>query len=135
MQKESFPKILSILLWLITIHSAVVGIALILLPFQLLEFFGYFGYSGIFFKTQGGVFHVVMAVAYALAAVNLGKAHFVIVFIIAAKSMATIFLLSYYIWIEPIWTVFFSAMGDGAMAIVLYLVYSKYKKSIKSVRV
>ena len=128
MQKESYPRILSLLLWLFTVHSAMVGIALILIPFQLLEFFGYFGYSGIFFKTQGGVFHVVMAVAYGLAAINLEKAHFVIVFIIAAKSMATLFLLTYYFWIEPIWTVFFSALGDGAMAAVLYLVYSKYRQ-------
>ena len=130
MQKESYPRILSLLLWLFTVHSAMVGIALILIPFQLLEFFGYFGYSGIFFKIQGGVFHVVMAVAYGLAAINLERAHFVIVFIIAAKSMATLFLLTYYFWIEPIWTVSFSALGDGAMAAVLYLIYNKYRKLI-----
>ena len=128
MQKESYPGILSLLLWLFTIHSAIVGFALILIPFHLLEFFGYFDYSGIFFKTQGGVFHIVMAVAYALAAVNLEKAHFVIVFIIAAKSMATLFLLSYFFWIEPIWMVLLSALGDGAMAVVLYLIYSQYRK-------
>jgi len=56
---------MKIFLWLIAVHSFLVGIALILFPPSYLEFFGFSNYQYSFFQAQGGVFHlVILSVGY-----------------------------------------------------------------------
>ena len=57
-------KLLRIFLALVALHSFCVGLGLIIMPFEYFTFFGYEGYQGLFFKVQGGVFHIVMCGAY-----------------------------------------------------------------------
>ncbi len=118
--------LLVILLWIFVVHSTVVALLLIFLPPDSLRYFGYAGYQGSFFQIQGGVFHLVMAVAYLIAAVKTDKAGLIIIFIIIAKSIATVFLLLYFFLSEHIWVLLPSAAGDGAMAILLFLFYRRY---------
>jgi len=120
--------LLVILLWIFVVHSTVVALLLIFLPAESLHYFGYSGYQGRFFQVQGGVFHLVMAVAYLIAAVKTEKAGLIIIFIIVAKTMATVFLLSYFFLSEHIWILLPSAAGDGAMAVLLFLFYRRYTK-------
>lgn len=119
---------LKLFLWLIAIHSFLVGVLLIVLPADMLAFFG-FGIIEKFFSTQGGVFHIVMSVAYILAATNLGKSDLIIYFSISAKFIATAFLFSYFVFKNQIWTVLFSGLGDCIMAILLLVLFINFKKN------
>ncbi|HPR89710.1 MAG TPA: hypothetical protein PL181_16990 [bacterium] len=51
-----YNKALATFLWLIAIHSFLVGLGLIFMPYSLLEQMGYASCSERFFRAQGGVF-------------------------------------------------------------------------------
>ena len=119
---------MKIFLWLIALHSFLVGIGLILFPPSFLEFFGFLNYQYSFFQAQGGVFHLVMAMAYALAIKYMHKSPGLIIFSISAKMIATIFLLIYYLFLEKAWMIIMSAFGDATMAFMLYVLYNRYRK-------
>ena len=122
------PEIqLKIFLWLIALHSISVGIGLILFPPSYLEIFGFYNYSYTFFQAQGGVFHIVMSVAYLMAIKYIYKSPGLIYFSIAAKSMATIFLIIYFLFVEQSWMIIMSATGDATMGIVLFYLYKKFQ--------
>lgn len=53
---------LQALLWLVALHSLAVGVGLLLQPADLLARAGYAPVGEPYFPSQGGVFHVVMAV-------------------------------------------------------------------------
>lgn len=114
-------KRLSLLLWLIAVHSFGVGLGLMIHPQSLLTMVGFNALSEPFFPTQGGIFHIIMAVGYAIGARDVAKNQLIINFAIFVKTVATIFLFGYFFVIQPIWVVLLSGLGDGAMAIVLYL--------------
>lgn len=122
-------SLLRILLWLIAIHSCVAGILLILLGPEQLSIFG-FDIHEKFFSTQGGVFHIVMSIAYFMGAETIGKSNQIISFAIVAKFIATLFLLSYFLFKNHIWMVLISGIGDFLMGIVLLVVFLHYKKNM-----
>ena len=124
-------KYLPIILWLVAIHSTFVGIGLILMPASVMPFFGFEAYTEKFFPVQGGVFHLVMGVAYALAARGVERFGGLIILTIAAKFMATIFLFIYYFSIAKIWTVLLSAIGDCLMGITILLFFLYFSKGKK----
>ena len=118
---------IEIFLKLVALHSFAVGIGLIFLPAKYLEFFGFANTSACFFQLQGGVFHLVMTVAYWLAAKHLEKSPGMIHLVIIAKSMAFVFLLIYFFAKEQSWMVLVSAMGDGLMAAIIFTFFRQYQ--------
>ena len=110
---------LSILLWLVAAHSFFVGLGLILLPDGFLSFFGFAQGGERFFRAQAGVFHFVMVVVYTMAAVRCASSPDLTEIAIAAKFMATAFLISYYLFAEAIWSVLLSGLIDGALGAVI----------------
>lgn len=125
-------RLYQILLWLIAIHSFFVGILLIILPPNLMEFFGY-DIQERFFQTQGGVFHMVMCVAYIMVATNVENGKQLSIFSYSAKFIATVFLVSYFFFADQIITVLLSGIGDFLMGIFIYLFYINiYKKDSRS---
>jgi len=118
---------IEIFLKLTALHSFAVGIGLIFLPAEYLQFFGFANTSACFFQLQGGVFHWVMTIAYWQAAKYLEKSPGLIHFIIAAKSMAFVFLIIYFTVIEHSWMVLVSAIGDGLMALIIFVLYRRYQ--------
>jgi hypothetical protein len=128
---SSKAQLLRFFLWLIAVHSFIVGLVLIILPGESLSFFGFHVIEK-FFSTQGGVFHIVMSIAYVLAAENLGKSDLVIYFSISAKFIATIFLFSYFLFKNIIWVVAFSGAGDLIMGILLLILFINYKKELNA---
>ena len=95
-QNVNFGKILQWFLWLIAAHSIGFGISLIVLPISVIEYFGFHLGTEKFFAVQGGVFHIVLSMAYIMAAMDLPRSSKLIALSCSAKFMATIFLLSYY---------------------------------------
>jgi hypothetical protein len=116
-----FPvlKFLKIFLWLVAVHSLVVGVFLIVLPSSWLPFFGYIGYRRTFFQVQGGVFHLVMALSYSCAACDPIREKTLVIISLCAKGIAAIFLLLYYLFVESIWIVLLSAAGDALMGVII----------------
>jgi hypothetical protein len=113
---------LRLFLWLVALHSFVVGILLIVLPARAFPAFGYGPIGDAFFKVQGGVFHLVMVFGYAGGARRPADNQPLIVFAIAAKGLATLFLLSYFIFADRLLVVLLSGIGDGVMgALILFL--------------
>lgn len=121
-------KRLSFVLWLVSIHSFCVGLGLILMPASAMPFMGFNVYVENFFPVQGGVFHLVMSVAYALAAIDRERFGGLILMAIVAKFMATVFLFIYYFLIESVWTVLFSGIGDCLMGIAILVAFLSYSR-------
>ncbi len=115
------------MLWLMALHSFGVALGLIFLPTKLLLLFGFYGYSGRFFQIQAGVFHIVMAAAYLMAAYQIERSPGLIQFSIYAKTIAFIFLLTSFIFFTQGWMILLSALVDGLMALILFLLYRNYR--------
>ena len=112
-------KLLKIFLILVSIHSFCVGLGLILIPLDYFDLFGFYDYSGNFFKIQAGVFHVVMCGVYVSAARNPVGNQVMIRFSIFAKMIGTVFLISYALFIDMVWMVLASGIFDFVMGLVL----------------
>ena len=123
-------KTLSFLLWLIAVHSFFAGISIISLPENIFKLLGLNICTGDFFRYQGGVFHIVMSVAYAGAAFNLNTNRNFAVLCIITKFSAAIFLFLFYFLISKIWIVIFSGIGDllmGSLVLILLIKFDNYK--------
>ena len=123
----NYALLLKWILWLVAIHSICFGISLIILPISVIEFFG-FQLEEKFFAVQGGVFHIVVSLAYIMAALDLEHARKLIILSCCAKFMAIIFLLSYFFFVSHIFMVIFSGFADFLMGLAILLLYLAYKK-------
>lgn len=116
-------KLFKRLLQLIALHSFAVGLALIVLPFGALSWFGLTVDPYRFFSTQGGVFHIVMAIAYLFAARAPLEERSLLIFIILAKWIAFFFLAFYFLIGEMVPMIALSAVGDGLMGLLVMLFF------------
>ena len=132
--QKNILKWLKIFLYLYALHSFAVALGLMFLPPEFFSIFGFEGCQESFFKSQAGVFHLVMAVAYIIAAKNIETSYNLIWFIISAKSIALVFLASYFVLFDRVWMIAISGIGDGAMAILLYILFRQYLKLNLSVK-
>lgn len=123
-------KLLSLFLLLVALHSFLVGVGLIVFPPALMEFFGYGVCTERFFPSQGGVFHIAMAVGYAMAAYNLKRYECLIIFSIIVKFMATVFLFVYFFLVSSIWLVILSGISDFLMGLIILILYRFVKKRV-----
>ena len=119
-------KILIAILWIISIHSLLVGFVLIASPEWLFNFLS-FKPSGNFFPVQGGVFYIVMAIVYALAACNVNKYKSLVIFSISAKFITAIFLFIYFSFAEHIWSILVFAITDGLLGLALLIAFFFYE--------
>jgi hypothetical protein len=117
----------SIVMGAIALHSLAVGLLLIFLPMDMISLFG-FKSGEQFFTRQGGALHVAASVAYFMAAADPAGNRNIIIFSAAVKSIAVIFLFSYYILVESIMLVLLSAIGDLGMAVVILVILYRGKR-------
>ena len=127
----SASRILNIYLVLVALHSFCVGLGLIFLSASQMALMG-FNISENFFPDQGGVFHIIMSIAYILPVIDVKKYYSFIFFSIIVKFIATIFLFIYYLFIDQILMVLFSGIFDYLIGFVLLLIFNWYKKSVIS---
>ncbi len=133
MHKINDDKILSLVLWLIALHSFIVGAGLIAMPSKIIELLGFNSGGDRFFQEQGGMFHIIMVVAYSLPALKISKFESMVLFAIIVKFSATIFLFSYYFFANRILIVLLSGITDCLMAMVIMLAYILYRKQYQRV--
>ncbi len=125
-------KRLMLVLILTSIHSFCVGIGLILQLPILMEWFGFGHIAQPFFPAQGGIFHMLMSVAYIIAALKPDNNDDLIKFIISVKIAATGFLFIYFVFVDNIWMILLSAISDGILAILIITAYYSYKNLISN---
>ena len=119
-------RVLSTILWLVALHSLAMGLALIAQPALLMKLSGFSSECERFFPAQGGVFHILMAVAYIMGATNIEKYYYLAVFSIIVKAVATLFLMVYCFAVEFKWIVLLSGIGDGVMGLMIFLALQNY---------
>jgi len=122
----NIDQIFQFTLWAIALHSLLIGIGLVYKPFQLMEFFGFHPCSERFFPTQGGVFHILMAIGYTYASIDLEKHQSLIHFAFIVKSVAAFYLFIYFFCVDYLIMVLFSGVVDGMMAIAIGLLNKRY---------
>lgn len=108
-----------LLVYLIALHSIMVGAMFLLLPQWTMRFAGWHGIDPIFFAYQAGIFHMVLAAAYLIE----WRRYRGVSILITAKIVAFFFLVTATI-IDPIpWAVWTSGILDGVMAVVVWWVH------------
>ena len=112
-----------ILIILIALHSVIVGVMLLVFPEWAVRFAGWSGADPIFFIRQAGVFHFVLAAGYL---VEYSRTQ-TITLLLIAKTTAFVFLVGGSLLADTPWSVWFSGLADGAMALVAFLVHRAVK--------
>ena len=113
-----------ILIYLISLHSMIVGVMLLFFAEWAVKFAGWAGADPIFFIWQAGAFHFVLATGYL---VEYGRSRTISLLLIA-KTTAFVFLIGGSLITDTPWSVWFSGFADGAMALVAYLVHRAVAK-------
>jgi len=112
-----------ILIFLISLHSIIVGLMLLFAADWAVRFAGWAGADPIFFIWQAGAFHFVLATGYL---VEYSRTQTISLLLIA-KTTAFVFLIGGSLLVETPWSVWFSGLADGAMALVAFLVHRAVK--------
>ena len=128
MTKERYRCLFQWILILIAIHSIFFGLALIIFPIPWIEYFG-FKLEEKFFAIQGGVFHLIISVAYIMAAKTPDDAFKLVLLSCVTKFAAAIFLLAYYLYDSSLIMVLFSGICDFLMGIAILISYQLYIRS------
>jgi len=119
-------KLLRIVLWMVALHSFSMGLTLIAQPTFLMKMAGFGQTCDRFFPTQGGIFHMLMAVAYLMGAVNIEKYYYIIIFSIIVKATATFFLMLYCFAVDFKWIILLSGIGDFIMGLMIFIALQNY---------
>lgn len=128
METDKIRYYTDILLWLFVLHTSGVAIGLMFLPSEYLNLFGLLDYQGRFFQVQAGVFHLVMGLAYVLTIYYRDSAPSLVFFCVIAKSIAVVFLVTYYFFVEQSCIILISAFGDGFLGLTLLVLYGQYMR-------
>jgi hypothetical protein len=123
---------LSLILWLVAAHSFCVGLGLILIPEAWLPYFGFTPGGERFFRVQAGVFHFVMVVLYAMGAVRCASSSDAVHIAIAAKIMAMVFLISYFLFAGAIWMVLLSGLFDGMLGLLILWAFVGCRRIVRA---
>ena len=101
---------------LVALHSIAVGVVLAFFPGWGARFGGFDPITPVFFARQGGVFHVVLGIAYWTEYRRTGG----VALLVFAKACATVFLLTATLLGGVPWAVPASAAGDALMGLAAW---------------
>ncbi len=113
------------LITLISLHSFIVGIMLMFFAQWAVRFAGWHGAEPVFFIWQAGAFHFVLATGYL---VEYWRSR-TITLLLIAKTTAFVFLIGVSLLVDTPWSVWFSGVADGAMALTVYLAHRAVNRS------
>jgi hypothetical protein len=107
------------LVYLIALHSALVGLMLLAFPEWSVRFAGWAGADPWFFPRQAGIFHFVVVIGY----LGEWRRHRGVSLMVATKGIAFAFLMGAWLEGESAWSVPFSGVSDGLMGLAVALVH------------
>jgi hypothetical protein len=106
---------------LVAAHSLAVGVGLAVAPAFATRFAGFPPVSPVFFARQAGAFHLALAAGYLIEHFRYRS----VAFLVAAKAIATVFLLGATFAGGAPWSVPFSAAGDAAMGALAWWLHRR----------
>jgi hypothetical protein len=110
---------------LISIHSFLLGVAMLLFPRSFPGLFGFVSNGGPFWQSQSGVFLIVLAIAYFLAYKELDKSRLLVIYLVTSKTFAVAFLLTQFIFFHAPYAIILAAIGDGFMGALVYVLHKQ----------
>ena len=110
----------ALLVGAVSLHSAAVGLFLLVFPALATRFAGFGTSVPLFFARQAGVFHLVLAGGY--AAEHLRSRG--VTLLLVAKGAAAIFLLISSLGVGVPWSVPVSAAIDGGIALAVFVAHT-----------
>lgn len=113
---------------LIALHSYGIGGFLLFFPQEAARFAGWGPVSPLFFASQAGIFHVVLATAYLVEYFRYGG----VLVLVTAKAIAVVFLFAALFVVSMPWAVPFCGATDGLMGLAVLWVHGKAAKQVKS---
>jgi hypothetical protein len=116
------------LVYLIALHSAIVGLMLLAFPAWAVPFAGWDGATPLFFPRQAGIFHFVVVIGY----LGEWRRERNVRLLVATKAIAFAFLIGAWLDGESAWSVPFSGVADGLMGLVAALVHREASRSSAS---
>ena len=114
------------LIILIALHSIIVGVMLLFFAEWAIKVAGWSGADPIFFIWQAGAFHFVLVTGYLVEYFRWRS----ISLLLIAKTIAFIFLIGGSVLTDTPWSVWFSGLADGAMALVAFLVHRAVTRDV-----
>lgn len=114
-----------VLIPLVVLHSLAIGVLAMVATRWGLAFSGFGAATPMFFPRQVGVFHVVVAVAYAIEWRRYGG----VSILLTAKAIAVLFLGAQMLLQRLPWVVPFSLAGDAAMWLAVAVVHRRARAS------
>jgi len=119
---QFWRKLEDVGVFLVALHSFLIGIMLVFTTQWVLDFAG-FNVPCTFFPRQSGAFHIILAAGYFLEY----RAYQTIRLMLLAKATAVVFLLIMSPWKEA-WSVPFSGVFDGLMLVGMALIHRMAKR-------
>lgn len=116
-----------LLIVLVAVHSVVLGIALLFMPFTTLRLFGWETGGQIFFPSQSGVFLILLGGAYFAALWHRPFAWLLVV----SKGVAVLFLVTHYLLGTGPAVLLAAAFFDGLMGAAVLVVLVR-KRDMKN---
>lgn len=113
-----WKRLESLGVYLVALHSLLIGIGLIAATDWILDFAGWTDVQHNFFPRQSGVFHIIISLGYWWEY----RRHGTIGLLVLAKCCAVVFLLVMSPWREA-WSVPFSGVTDGLMMVGMVAVH------------
>ncbi|MEA1934054.1 MAG: hypothetical protein U9N60_06465 [Thermodesulfobacteriota bacterium] len=121
---------LQFFLWCAAGQSLVVGFVLLSQPALITKLFGGGSFPGYFFWAQGGVFHIILAFLFHIAARDVDGQSLMVIFSIIVKVIATIFLLVYFFFVDSILLALLAGIGEGVLGVLILFSYIFYRKKV-----
>ncbi len=115
---QFWRKLEDVSVFLVALHSFLIGIMLIFTTAWILDFAGWDQVSHMFFPRQSGAFHIIMAAGYYWEY----RSHKTIRLLLLAKATAVVFLLIMSPWKEA-WSVPFSGIFDGLILVGMAIIH------------
>lgn len=123
---------LQAVLFIMVLHSSVTGLLLIVLPGEWISGLGLQVHSQRFFACQGGVFHILMAVAYGAGMIHPVRNAALIWFAVFVKVCAAVFLLSFFVMGDSVLFILLNAVLDGFLGGLLFFTYLGFLRTLRN---
>jgi len=120
----------ALILFLVGMHSILLGLFIYFFTDFFYNFFFKVSVENIFFVRQSGIFLFLAGLFYMYPLINFKKFHTIIFVVIFSKLTAVYFLLvnAKFTPVPPM--MYLAAFFDGLMAVVLIVVYFRFRKSL-----
>jgi hypothetical protein len=119
------PRVLKGVVLLVSMHSLVLGMIMLLFPRSFPHIFGFPASSGIFWQSQSGIFLMVLGIVYFMAYREAERSRTLVKLLVLSKGLAVLFLLTHWLFLAAPDSIALAAVGDGVMGACVGVLHLK----------